>query len=122
MKTMTCIICPRGCSLTVEKEGAEYKVTGQMCKRGKEFAVNELTNPTRSVTTTVRTVFTEFPRLPVKTDGEVPLGKIFDVMKELDCILVKDTVKSGDVIVENISNTGINIVATISMSLMMGVS
>ncbi|MFZ5351711.1 MAG: DUF1667 domain-containing protein [Bacillota bacterium] len=121
MKSMTCIICPRGCSLQVKAVEDQYEVTGHMCKRGKEFAVNEMTNPTRTVTSTVKTIFPDFPVLPVKTDGEVPLHMIFEVMKQLNGVLVNHLVQSGEIIIENVLGTGINIVSTADMKLMMGV-
>ncbi len=123
MRKITCIICPRGCTLEIEEaQGNEgYIVTGQMCKRGREFAINELTNPTRTITTTVKTIYPEIPRLPVKTSGEVPLGKIFEVMKVIDKAVVTHMVKSGEVIVKNVLDLDVDIVAASDMYIMMGV-
>ena len=54
-RELTCIGCPLGCAITVTLEGSEVKeVVGFTCKRGKEYACKEVTNPTRIVTSTVR--------------------------------------------------------------------
>ena len=57
MRKLVCIVCPRGCTMQVEKDGEEIKVSGNSCKRGEQFAKSELTNPTRTICTTVRTTF-----------------------------------------------------------------
>ena len=51
MKEITCIVCPKGCTLTVDR--ANGKVTGNSCDRGKDYGLAEVTNPTRVLTTTV---------------------------------------------------------------------
>lgn len=71
MKTLTCIVCPNGCTVTIDKSGDDFIVKGNMCKRGRDFAINEMTNPKRSICSTVKTTIEGFPRLPVRTDGEV---------------------------------------------------
>ena len=57
MKELICFLCPNGCTLTITRDQPEFTVTGQKCKRGQEFAINEATNPTRTLCTTVKTNF-----------------------------------------------------------------
>ena len=110
---LICIGCPLGCPLTVEMEGNEVKsVAGNTCPRGDAYAKKELTNPTRIVTSTVRVLGGKLPMESVKTESDIPMGKIFDCVKALKDIEVKAPVKSGDVIVENVAGTGVNIIAT----------
>ena len=45
-------------------------------------------------------------------DGDIPKEKIFDVMKELNRVVVKAPVHREDVIVSNICGTGVDLVAT----------
>ena len=53
-RELICIGCPMGCPLTVQLEDGEIlSITGQTCKRGEVYARNEVTNPTRIVTSTV---------------------------------------------------------------------
>lgn len=115
MKTVNliCIGCPLGCPLTVEMEGSEVKaVSGNTCPRGDAYARKELTNPTRIVTSTVRVAGGKLAMVSVKTASDIPKGKIFDCVKALKDVEVKAPVKIGDVIVENVAGTGVNIIAT----------
>lgn len=115
MKTVNliCIGCPLGCPLTVEMEGSEVKaVSGNTCPRGDAYAHKELTNPTRIVTSTVRVAGGKLAMVSVKTASDIPKGKIFDCVKALKDVEVKAPVKIGDVIVENVAGTGVNIIAT----------
>ena len=115
MKTVNliCIGCPLGCPLTVEMEGNEVKsVAGNTCPRGDAYAKKELTNPTRIVTSTVRVAGGRLAMVSVKTENDIPKGKIFDCVKALKDVEVMAPVKIGDVIIENVAGTGVNVIAT----------
>ena len=114
MEKLICIACPMGCHLEIDIEN-DYAVTGNQCKRGITYGRKELTNPTRIVTSTIIIKKAIYNRLPVKTDGEIPKGKIFDIMKEINKVTVTSPVKMGDVIIKNVCDTGIDIVASRSM-------
>ena len=113
MKTreLTCIVCPRGCNLKVElsDEGGVLSVIGNGCKRGVTYAENECTHPMRTVTTTIRCADGRI--VPVKTANVVPKEKVFDVMKEINSVRPTGEIKIGDVIIENVSETGVSVVA-----------
>ena len=110
---LICIGCPLGCPLTVEMEGNEVKsVAGNTCPRGDAYAKKELTNPTRIVTSTVRVAGGKLAMVSVKTESDIPKGKIFDCVKALKEVEVTAPVKIGDVIVENVAGTGVNISPT----------
>lgn len=111
---LTCIVCPNGCRLTVDGEGGDLKVTGAQCKKGTAFAEAELTNPVRSLTTTVPTVFPDFPRLPVKINGEIPKNRIFDAMKVIKTALVTSRLRVGDIVLPDVC--GVELVATANMN------
>lgn len=110
MTELICITCPKGCHLKVDEEN-DYAVTGNSCPRGAEYGKNELKNPKRVITSTVRTNSDEHPRCPVKTAGAVAKGRMFDVMTLLDDITLTTPIKVGDTVIENVLDTGINIVA-----------
>ena len=110
---LICIGCPLGCPLTVEMEENEVKsVAGNTCPRGDAYARKELTNPTRIVTSTVRVNGGRLAMVSVKTESDIPKGKIFDCVKALRDVEVQAPVKIGDVIVENVAGTGVNVIAT----------
>lgn len=110
MKELICITCPRGCHLKVDEEN-DFEVTGNACPRGKVYGYNEVTNPKRVVTSTVKTTSEEYPRCPVKTNGAIPKGKMFEAMKMLDNIVLKTPINEGDVVIENLFETGVSFVA-----------
>ncbi|MTK10593.1 MAG: DUF1667 domain-containing protein [Clostridiaceae bacterium] len=113
MRDLICIGCPIGCQLQVKLDGKEVvEVTGNTCKKGEDYAKKECTNPTRIVTSSVYVEGGEIGVVPVKTESDIPKEKIFDCIKALKGIVVKAPINIGDVIVENILDTGVNIVAT----------
>ena len=109
MKEFICIVCPRGCHLKVDDN---MNVTGNTCPRGKVYALNEITNPTRMITSTVAIESTELHRLPVMTSNPIPKGKIFEVMAEINKVRIKAPVKINDVIIKNVLGLDSDIIAT----------
>lgn len=110
-----CIICPMGCNLEVLKDENVTLVKGNQCKRGYEYALKEISNPTRVLTSTVILKNSYLKRLPVKSKGEIPKNLICDCVKLLSKIEVEAPVKMGDIIVKNILDTGIDIIASRSV-------
>lgn len=110
---LTCIGCPMGCPLVVETEnGAVSKVTGNTCPRGDAYGRKEVTNPTRIVTSTVRVQGGTLPVVSCKTRTDIPKGKIFDVVRALKTVTVPAPVAIGQVLVDNVADTGVEIIAT----------
>ncbi|HAZ06363.1 MAG TPA: molybdopterin oxidoreductase [Acetobacterium sp.] len=115
-KEMTCIVCPIGCQMTIEeKADGTYEVTGNTCKRGPKYAINEMTNPTRVIPTTVVIKNAMLPRLPVKTAEPIPKGQIFDAMAAINQVVVEAPVKTGDVVIKDLLGLGNDVVATRTM-------
>ncbi len=112
-RNLICICCPIGCSLTVlMKENTVEKVTGNTCKRGDVYARNEVTNPMRIVTSTVKVIGGRGDVVSVKTKEAIPKGKIFECVRALKGVEVNAPVHIGDIIITNVANTGVDIVAT----------
>lgn len=109
MKEFTCIVCPRGCRLTIDDN---MNVTGNTCPRGKEYAISEVTNPVRTITSSVRVTNREDLLVSVKTSGPIPKGKIFDVMEEINKIGVTAPCQIGQIVKENVLGLGVNIIIT----------
>ncbi len=109
-KELTCIICPRGCTITVDldENGKVLQIAGNGCPRGAVYAENEFTNPQRTLTTTLRCE--DGTMVAVKTDKTIPKDKMFEAMNIINGTIVKLPVKIGDVLVEDVF--GSNIVAT----------
>ena len=112
-RKLTCIGCPMGCPLTVVMNGNEVvSVTGTTCKRGDVYARKEVTDPTRIVTSTVRVSGGSIPMVSVKTKEDIPKDKIFECVRALKGIQVPAPVHIGDIILKNVADTGVDIVAT----------
>jgi len=109
---LVCINCPRGCHLIVEKVNEQIIVEGNFCNRGETYAINELTNPQRIITTTIDIESNKYHRLPVISSNTIPKDKMMDVMKALKGFVVKAPIKRNDVIVSNILNLGVDIIAS----------
>jgi CxxC motif-containing protein len=111
-RKLTCIVCPKGCDLTVEfdEQGVIKNITGYTCPRGKDYAYAECTAPVRTVTTTVRCA--DGYVVPVKTNAPIPKEKIFDVMKAINSVVAPNTIRIGDVIISDVCGTGSDVVAT----------
>ena len=109
---LTCIVCPRGCQMkvTFSEDGKIASVEGNFCKRGLTYAEDECTHPKRTVTSTVRCESGEV--VPVKTESTVPKELVFEVMKEINSTVASDGLRIGDVVIENVAGTGVNVVAT----------
>jgi len=112
MKEFVCIVCPRGCHLSIDEN---LNVTGNTCPKGKQYAINEVTNPLRMLTSTVKVKGASLVRVPVITSVEIPKGKMFEVMKELNKVEVEAPVKMHDVIIKDVLGLGADIIATRSI-------
>ena len=111
MTELICIVCPKGCHLKVDEENG-YTVTGNGCPRGAAYGQKELTNPTRVITSTVRVEGGTLPVVSCKTRTDIPKGKIFDVARALKTVTVPAPVTIGQVLVDNVADTGVEIIAT----------
>ena len=112
-RELICIGCPMGCPLTVELEGSEViSVKGNTCPRGDIYARKEVTNPTRIVTSSVRVEGGQLAAVSVKTKEDIPKGKIFEIAKALKEVTVKAPVHIGDVVLQDVADTGVDVIAT----------
>lgn len=115
---LTCIRCPLGCAISVRLENLRVpencgilEVSGNGCPRGEEYARKEITDPVRTVTTTIPVTNGDVKRIPVKTREEIPKGRIFACVKALKGLTVEAPVQIGDVILPDVAGTGIPVVA-----------
>lgn len=118
-----CTTCPSECLLTVEAErdadGAVvevHSVTGNSCPRGDKFAHQELTCPMRVLTTTVAVSGGDETLLPVRTAEAIPLELHAQAMALIRGLVVEAPVRMGDVILPNLLDTNINLVASMDIN------
>lgn len=108
-KEMVCIVCPVGCHLSVDKD---LVVSGNKCRRGAVYAIEEMTQPKRVLTTTVKTTSMKHPRVSVKSNKPLDKKLIFEAIDKLSEIILDKDVKIGDIIIKNICSSDCDIVAT----------
>lgn len=102
-KEFTCVVCPVGCTLRVrEAENGVISVTGNRCKRGVEYGINEWTDPRRMVTSTVRVLGGRECVTSVKTKKPVPKGRILELMDQIDQIVVQAPCTEGTVVLSGL--------------------
>ena len=110
-RILTCIVCPRGCTLDVTLDGGRViKVEGNACRRGETYANDECQSPKRTVTTTMRCEGGAV--IPVKTERAIPKELVFSAMKEINAVLAPNAVRVGDVLLKNVAGTGVDVIAT----------
>lgn len=116
-KELVCIVCPMSCNIqvTIEDDNSISKVIGNSCKRGEVYARNELTNPVRMLTSTVKLKGGLYRRLPVITSNHIPKDKLFEVMKEINQIEVCAPIQIGDIIIQDVCGLKIDIIASRSV-------
>lgn len=114
VRELTCINCPLGCRLIVTMTvGAPPSVSGNSCRRGEAYGREEVTNPTRVVTTSVPVVGSGRERMvSVKTATGVPKARVLDVVAALAGVTVAAPVAKGDVVCADVAGTGVDVVAT----------
>ena len=109
---LTCIVCPKGCQLKVELDDNKRvtSVEGYTCKRGLEYAKTEFTSPMRTLTTTAP--IEGGGVVPVKTDKPISKDLLFECVKQINMARVPKNAKMGYIVIENVLNTGANVVTT----------
>ncbi|MDA3937964.1 MAG: DUF1667 domain-containing protein [Spirochaetia bacterium] len=115
-KDMICISCPMGCRISAEwgKENI-ITVTGNKCQRGDVYGKEEILSPRRVVTATLNINSSWLGRLPVMTTGTLPKEFIDSLLNKIYKFDLDVPIVRNDIIIKNISNTGIDLIATRSV-------
>ncbi len=112
---ITCINCPVGCRMQVTVEnGKVVSVTGNSCKRGHDYALQECVSPQRMVTAVVTVANRKTP-VSVKTRAPIPKASIFDCMARLSGLTLNAPIRMGDVVCPDVCGTGVDVIATKSV-------
>jgi CxxC motif-containing protein len=112
-REVTCIICPQSCRIRATCEDGDLKlVEGALCSKGKRYVEKELTCPTRLLATTLEVIGGEHKLVSIKSAGELPRESLMPVMRRLAQIKVQAPINMGQVLVADVLDTGVNMVAT----------
>lgn len=116
VREFTCIMCPLGCDLRAETgqdtEKRKILVTGNTCRKGEEYAVQEMTDPQRNIATSILVIGGELPLTSVRLTRAVPKNRIFDVMEEIRRQKLNAPVKAGQVVIKNVLSLGSDVIVT----------
>ena len=110
-RKLICIRCPRGCEIETTIDGIE-EIKGNICKLGEEYVKNEINDPRRIITTTVRVKGGIYPLVPVWTTAPIPKDKIPGLIKLLRTVELDAPVEIDKVVIKNIFELGIDIVTS----------
>jgi CxxC motif-containing protein len=115
-KHFVCVVCPIGCEIDVVHDGSKIiSMEGNRCEKSEEFISQELVEPMRILTTTVRVQGSRLSVIPVRTDKAVPKRLFPHIMKQLRHIKLQAPVSMLDVVVKDILHTGADVIATRTM-------
>ena len=111
-RDLVCIGCPMGCTLTVSVENGQVgSIRGNLCNRGARYARDEVTAPKRMVTSLIQ-VDDRLPPLSVRTDQPIDKALIFPCLDAIRRAQVHLPVHRGDIVIANVLETDVNIIAT----------
>lgn len=113
LREFTCIVCPNGCDITAGFENGEIRsVTGAACQRGEAYVRQELTDPRRTIASSVVVKGGVLPLVSVRLDAPAPKDRIFDVMEEIRKVELAAPVRIGDIAIADVLGLGCNVVVT----------
>ena len=115
-RMITCILCPNGCELEVRWEGSptaqSLDVQGNLCPKGISYALDELTHPERTLTTSIRIRGGKQRLASVKTVSPIPRETVVDARKSLRSIVLDAPVAIGQVVMKDVAGTGVCVIVT----------
>ncbi len=114
LKEFTCIVCPNGCDIevTMAEDGTIGAITGAGCQGGVNYVKQEISDPHRTIASSVPVTGGELPLASVRLNRPVPKNRIFDVMEEIRKISLAAPVHSGDVVIHNVLGLNSDVIAT----------
>jgi CxxC motif-containing protein len=114
---LTCVLCPVGCELEVRMDAAgELQVQGNQCDKGIPFAVEEVLHPKRNLATSVPIKGTKTKMVSVRLTGPVPRDMIFPILAEISKLRPEAPVRRGEVFIADVLGTGVDVIATRTVS------
>lgn len=115
MEKVICTTCPKGCTLEVTRDGETIISILNGCKRGHEYARQELTDPRRRVASTVRIHGGIHPLLPVYTSAAFPKPRISELLALLRTVNLEAPVALDQPVLKHVLGTEIDVCASREM-------
>jgi CxxC motif-containing protein len=109
---LTCVLCPIGCELEVERAAGGLDVRGNQCDKGLDFAAEEVLHPKRNLATSVPLMGTTSRMVSVRLSAPVPRDMIFPILAEIAKLRPEPPVRRGQVLISSVLDTGVSVIAT----------
>ncbi len=111
-KTITCIICPKGCQINVEGDRSRVAlIENAQCTRGETYAATEFTHPCRILTSSVRMEGDGRRMLPIRSSAPIPREMLLACMHEIQKCSISTPVQMHQVIIPDILGSGVDMIA-----------
>lgn len=110
-----CIVCPKGCRLSISQENGKINVSGNFCPRGVKYAEQELLNPRRVVTAVAPTDSDQQPFLPVRTPDMVAKSKIPGILTKIYALRLNRPIPAGTVVIEDCDGEGTPVITCMDL-------
>ena len=113
----TCIVCPNGCELRAEKlPGQEgYAVEGNRCPRGRDYILQEITDPRRTISTSMRVLGGERELASVRLTAPIPLRCLSEAVELIHKKELRAPVEAGEVVLPKILGYDSDVIVTRSV-------
>ncbi|MCE1196258.1 DUF1667 domain-containing protein [bacterium] len=116
LREFTCLVCPRGCVLEADPEkSGDGRVKGAACPKGLLYATQELDDPRRTFSTSVRVLAGESPLVPVRLTKPIPRAAIGEALALIHAITLTAPVQAGQVLLSDILGLGSEAIAVRSV-------
>jgi CxxC motif-containing protein len=109
---LTCVLCPLGCELEIDRAADGLRVRGGQCDKGEAFAAEELLRPLRNLATSVPLRGTAARMVSVRLTGPIPRDMIFPVLAAIGGLRPEPPVNRGDILIRDVLGTGVDVIAT----------
>ncbi len=103
-KEIMCVLCPNSCHLKIEYDENTKSITnlsGHQCKRAHDFALQEITNPMRTLTFSVFVDGGNLPLVSTRSESEIPLTQVTRYVAILKELRLSAPVKCGDIVYQD---------------------
>ena len=111
-KEIICVACPKGCRLEARRSNGDILVSNEGCKRGREYAINEINDPRRMVASSVSVLGGIHPLVPVYTSQPFPKGRISELLAALRPLQLQAPVVINQIVLPDALGTGIDVLAS----------
>lgn len=111
-KEIICVACPKGCRLEARRSNGDILVSNEGCKRGREYAINEINDPRRMVASSVSVLGGIHPLVPVYTSQPFPKGRITELLAALRGLQLQAPVVINQIVLPDALGTGIDVLAS----------